>query len=197
MKILFLGPAESPLIPWLEAQGESVVARQDKITEAPAEGGFEFLISYGYRFILREPVLRAFAAGRAINLHIAFLPWNRGADPNLWSWVEGTLKGVTIHHMDEGIDTGDIVAQRSIWKFGDDDLERETLATTYARLQEEVQSLFRASWPRIREGRAHSMKQYGQGSFHRAKDKERLAPVLAAQGWNTPVARLVNFRGSG
>jgi methionyl-tRNA formyltransferase len=188
MKILFLGRLDSPLISWLKASGESVVALQDKITaDSIAPQNFEFLISYGYRFILKPPVLALFP-NRAINLHIAFLPYNRGADPNFWSWVENTPKGVTIHHIDEGVDTGDIIAQRGIWNFGD--LEKETLGTTYHRHQQEMQSLFKASWPRIKADQADRMPQHGQGSFHKVKDKERLAHLLLPDGWNTPVSRL-------
>lgn len=189
MKLLFLGSAESPLINWLEAAGESVVARQDRITNSIASENFEFLISYGYRFILKEPVLNLFP-NRAINLHIAFLPWNRGADPNFWSWIENTPKGVTIHHIDKGVDTGDIIAQRGIWDFGN--LETQTLATTYQRLQEEMQALFKASWQRIKEGRVERIAQYGRGSFHKVKDKEQLSHLLTA-GWDTPVSALIDY----
>ena len=49
---------------------------------------------------------------RVVNLHIAYLPYNRGADPNLWSVLEDTPAGVSIHYVDEGVDTGDIIAQR-------------------------------------------------------------------------------------
>ena len=34
--------------------------------------------------------------GKIINLHISFLPFNRGYYPNLWSHQEGTPSGVTI-----------------------------------------------------------------------------------------------------
>ncbi len=49
-----------------------------------------------------------------INLHISFLPWNRGAHPNFWSFYDDTPKGVTIHLIDEGIDTGAIIYQKEI-----------------------------------------------------------------------------------
>lgn len=46
-----------------------------------------------------------------MNLHISYLPWNKGADPNFWSCIDGTPAGVTLHHIDAGVDTGDIIAQ--------------------------------------------------------------------------------------
>ena len=48
---------------------------------------------------------------------MSYLPWNRGADPNFWSILEDTPKGVTIHIMDESIDTGDILYQKDPLEF--------------------------------------------------------------------------------
>jgi len=36
------------------------------------------------------------------------------ADPNVWSFIEKTPKGVSIHYLDAGIDTGDIIAQKLV-----------------------------------------------------------------------------------
>jgi methionyl-tRNA formyltransferase len=140
-------------------------------------------VSYGYQHILPKTVLDRFP-DRAINLHIALLPWNRGSDPNFWSIVDGTPKGVTIHYLDEGIDTGDIIAQREV-AFADDD----TLRTSFEKLRRAIAALFREHWPDIRAGTCSRTSQQGRGSFHRAKEKDRLARLLT-HGWDTPVARI-------
>ncbi len=50
-----------------------------------------------------------------LNLHPSRLPANRGPDPLFWTLREGKHQtGVTVHYMDEGMDTGDIVAQTLI-----------------------------------------------------------------------------------
>lgn len=50
-----------------------------------------------------------------LNLHPSWLPANRGPDPLFWTLREGKHQtGVTVHYMDEGMDTGDIVAQTLI-----------------------------------------------------------------------------------
>ncbi len=184
-KLLFLGPENSPLLAWLREEGEDVFQTEEKITEhllraeAPT-----FLISYGYRHILSKEILDGFP-NKAINLHISYLPWNRGADPNLWSFVEGTPKGVTIHYLDEGVDTGDIIAQQEL----EFDLENETLATSYEKLQWAIQSLFKNNWPNIKRGACQRTKQVGEGTLHKAKDKKHLVQKLS-QGWDTPVSEL-------
>jgi methionyl-tRNA formyltransferase len=181
MRVLFLGPADSPLIDYLASAGEDVHSTAEQLDIATPDA--EFLVSYGYRHILRKDVLDRFPS-RAINLHISYLPYNRGADPNLWSIVEGTPKGVTIHHLDEGIDTGDIIAQRRV-EFSPDD----TLRSSYAKLQAAMVDLFREQWPSIRSGTSARRKQDGAGTFHKTKDGERLRQLLTA-GWDTPIESL-------
>lgn len=184
-RILFLGSEDSPLIAWLRKSGDEVVQRSGELAAAEVRRErFTWLISYGYRHILREEILGQFP-GRAINLHISYLPWNRGADPNLWSFVDRTPKGVTIHHLDRGVDTGDIIVQEEVKL----DAAGETLATSYAKLQHAVQELFKRHWSEIRSGACPRRSQRGEGSVHKTKDRERLAHLLK-DGWNTPVSVL-------
>jgi len=142
-----------------------------------------FVVSHGYRHIIRKQILDRFPS-RAINLHISYLPYNRGADPNLWSILEGTPKGVTIHYLDEGVDTGDIIAQRRVELSSED-----TLRTSYAKLQEALCDLFRREWAGIRTGRCDRRRQEGTGTFHKSKDLEAVRHLLTS-GWDTPIASL-------
>jgi methionyl-tRNA formyltransferase len=56
------------------------------------------------------PLLAAAPLG-FLNMHPALLPAHRGPEPLFWSFRAGDPAGVTIHAMDETLDTGDIVAQ--------------------------------------------------------------------------------------
>jgi len=49
-----------------------------------------------------------------INTHPSYLPYNRGKHPYYWSIVDGTPFGVTIHRVDDGIDTGSILWRQEI-----------------------------------------------------------------------------------
>src|SRR6266536_191528 len=50
-----------------------------------------------------------------LNVHPSLLPANRGPEPLFWTFREGNQRtGVTIHLMDEGMDTGPIVAQEAL-----------------------------------------------------------------------------------
>jgi methionyl-tRNA formyltransferase len=184
MNVLFLGPPDSPVFDFLRSSEGPVVQTMD-----PLDGAFfdrhpvDFLVAHGYRHILRPAVLDRFPR-RAVNLHISYLPWNRGADPNLWSFIENTPKGVSIHYLDAGIDTGDLIAQKKV-EFAPDD----TLRTSYERLQREIADLFAEHWPEILAGTCDRLKQSGAGSFHRIADREKVAHLLTS-GWETRVGHL-------
>jgi methionyl-tRNA formyltransferase len=49
-----------------------------------------------------------------LNLHPSLLPAYRGPEPLFWVLRAGAEIGVTVHFMDEGLDTGDIAAQAPI-----------------------------------------------------------------------------------
>jgi len=184
MNVLFLGPPDSLVFDFLKSTEAGVVQ-----TMEPLDAAFfdrhpvDFLLSHGYRHILKPHVLDRFPR-RAVNLHISYLPWNRGADPNLWSVIENTPKGVSIHYLDAGIDTGDLIAQRVVQFAGG-----ETLNTSYSRLQAEIAQLFQEHWRQIRDATCAAAKQVGTGSFHRVSDREKVSHLLT-NGWDTPVAQL-------
>ena len=124
----------------------------------------DMIISYNYNYLIRQDVI-SFMEGQIINLHISYLPWNRGFSPNLWSFIDNTPKGVTIHYIDEGLDTGDIIVQES-YEF---DPTKETFESTYIFLNEKIKELFISWWDRIRSGKVLAIKQEGIGSFHLEK----------------------------
>jgi len=63
----------------------------------------DLLVAGGFRHIVPEDVLEIPTLG-AINLHKSYLPYNRGANPNVWSIVEDGPAGVSIHYMTADID---------------------------------------------------------------------------------------------
>ena len=184
--VLFLGREDSAILAHLREVEPSVVAlgpEQPLTPEWIEELAPLMAVIHGYRLILRRPVLDRLP-DRIVNLHISYLPYNRGADPNLWSLLEDTPAGVSIHYVDEGVDTGDLIAQRRL-ELGDE----ETLATSYAALQAAMLELFREHWPAIREGRCERRPQTGPGTSHRVADRAAVEHLLIA-GWDTPVGAL-------
>jgi len=113
----------------------------------------DYLVSCGYRHTVPEDVLEVPSEG-CLNLHPALLPYNRGANPNVWSIVEGTPAGVTLHYMDPGIDTGAVVAQREVkTDFADSGKD------LYERLEDAQVALFGETWPAVEAGEATATPQ--------------------------------------
>ena len=99
------------LFRWLNEEGHIITINSNILdAEWCREKSFDLTVSYTYRYILTEEVLSALN-NNVVNLHNSFLPFNRGADPNLWSIVEGTPRGVSLHYMDSKLDKGYIIAQ--------------------------------------------------------------------------------------
>jgi methionyl-tRNA formyltransferase len=140
---------------------EAVVAR---IRSMEAELGVSILFNY----ILRQNLIDAFPEG-VVNLHPSYLPYNRGQYPNVWSIVEGTPAGVTLHYIDAGVDTGDLIAQRTVAVEPVD-----TGESLYRKLEEEGLKLFRESWPAITTKTAARQPQTGGGTYHRTRDVESI-----------------------
>tara|TARA_B100001741_G_C16461831_1_gene555556 strand:- start:229 stop:828 length:600 start_codon:yes stop_codon:yes gene_type:complete len=188
LKILFLGNSKSPVYLWLKKIGEDIIFASEPISEDfVKKNKFNFLVSYGYRYILKKKILKLFGEC-AINLHISYLPYNRGSDPNFWSFMDNTKKGVTIHKINEGIDTGNIIVQKEIVF---DNIEEQTLSSTYNILQSEIQSLFFENWDLIKRKRISSFPQKESGSFHQKKDMLKYEFLLKKNGWDTKVTTLL------
>jgi methionyl-tRNA formyltransferase len=140
------------------------------------------IISYNYDYLIEDEIIN-FINGNIINLHISFLSWNRGFSPNFWSFIDNTPKGVTIHRIDQGLDTGDIIVQKEL--FFDED--QETFKTSYDKLNQEIVELFKDNWEMIKSGNYVPIKQEGNGTYHNKKQlKEHIAKYHT--DWNENIA---------
>lgn len=101
---------------------------------------FDLGISVHYRHILNEGQLGLFKYG-VINIHPSCLPYGRGSDPAIQALLFHHPAGVTVHWMDEGIDTGNILFQITVEK-----RPFETGEELYARLIETYPLVFDLFW---------------------------------------------------
>ena len=93
-----------------------------------------------------------------INLHISFLPYNRGANPNFWSFIDQTKKGVTIHEINSKIDAGNIIFQKEI-KFNIKKNKNLTFRDTHNTLILEIEKLFIKNYKAIIYGSYKTKKK--------------------------------------
>ncbi len=91
------------------------------LTEAVAAHGPDLVISAGFMKILGKAFLDRFG-GRIVNTHPALLPAFPGAHAVRETLAYGAkLSGCTVHFVDDGVDTGPIIAQRAVPVLDDDD----------------------------------------------------------------------------
>ncbi len=175
----------NPLQAFLEADAEvrTLTIVNQKFKAEDISGKFDIAVSYGYRYILRQCQLDEIPI--FVNMHIAYLPWNKGADPNLWSLISRTPSGVTIHHINSGVDTGDIIAQEKV----EFDMKEGTLRTSYNNLKLAIEDLFYRSWGAIKNGTAPRIVQdQNAGTLHRMKDKKSFFDRITPNGWDTKLS---------
>ncbi len=89
----------------------------------------DLILAAGYAIILKEEIL-ALPGLLSVNFHASLLPHYRGKHPVFWALRNGEKwSGLTVHVMDPGIDTGDIIYQVKIRTRRNDNV-----ATMYKRI---------------------------------------------------------------
>ena len=97
----------------------------------------DFVVLAGFMRILKGDFLRAFPE-RVVNIHPALLP----SFPGLEAWKQALdygvkVTGCTVHFVDQGIDTGPILAQQTVPV-----LDNDTPASLHERIQEAERVLY-------------------------------------------------------
>lgn len=103
--------------------------------------GAELGISLYFAHIFTSELINAFPRG-IVNLHPSLLPYNRGRRTAIWSIIDGTPAGATLHMVDEGVDTGPVLAQEEVPVHPHD-----TGGSLYRKVEDAAVELFRRSWP--------------------------------------------------
>jgi methionyl-tRNA formyltransferase len=143
------------------------VWRAPELRTAETVAAFERLkpdlgVSGWFGYLLKPDLLATFSKG-CVNLHAAYLPWNRGWHTNVWPILDGSPAGVTLLYIDEGVDTGDLITQRAI-PVGPTD----TGGSLHERLTLAIIDLFKETWPEIVAGRApRTTQDHGRATLHK------------------------------
>jgi phosphoribosylglycinamide formyltransferase-1 len=96
-------------------------AFDEAVLRALREHGVEWVALAGFMRVLTPGFLRAFG-GRIVNVHPALLPAFPGVNAVRQALLHGVkVTGCTVHFVDEGIDSGAIIAQRAVSVLDGDD----------------------------------------------------------------------------
>jgi phosphoribosylglycinamide formyltransferase-1 len=108
----------------------------------------DWVVLAGFMRILKGQFLRAFE-GRVINIHPSLLP----SFPGLEAWKQSLdygvkVTGCTVHLVDQGVDTGPIIAQQTVPV-----LDTDTAATLHERIQGAERTLYPSTLAALARGR--------------------------------------------
>lgn len=108
-----------------------------RVVEILRESRVDLVVLAGFMRMIKAPLLEAFPR-RIVNIHPSLLP----QFPGLEAWAQAVAAGVaksgcTVHYVDGGMDTGEVLAQREVPTFPGD-----TAQTLHARIQEAEHALY-------------------------------------------------------
>lgn len=160
---------------------QPVTLRAPGALEPIAAARPEVIVVAAYGLLLPAALL-AMAPRGAINIHASLLPRWRGAAPVQRALLAGDAEtGITIMQMDEGLDTGAILAQRRLAIEPVDDTE-----TLTARLAAVGAEMIVATLADIAAGRARAIPQAEEGASYAPK----IAKDEAVIDWSRPCAEI-------
>lgn len=105
----------------------------------------DYIISVHFQHFIPKEILGIPTHG-VVNLHPAYLPYNRGWHTPSWAILDQTPYGATLHFMEEEIDAGDIIARKMI-----EIKPEDTANTLYQKALTAEFELFKQSWPDLAE----------------------------------------------
>ena len=124
-------------VPYAKGGAEVRRAAETVITTALEAYGTNLVVLAGFMRILTPSFVDRWK-DRLVNIHPALLPRHPGAHGIADSFASGDAElGITVHYVDDGVDTGPILAQRSFPKS-----ETPTLAEAETRLHQLEHSLY-------------------------------------------------------
>jgi methionyl-tRNA formyltransferase/RimJ/RimL family protein N-acetyltransferase len=143
----------------------------------------DLLLINSYSMIIREDV-QALSRLGGINVHCALLPKNRGCNPIQWAILKGdNTVGVTLHEIDNGIDTGSIIDQLSVPLFFED-----TWIDVRDRLNTVTDRLISKNVEKILSGKWNATPQQDQ----LATVGRRRTPEDGLFSWDEPIVSIYN-----
>jgi len=125
----------------------------------------DYIVGVHFPYLVPESMLEVSGRG-FLNLHPAYLPFTRGWHTPTWSILEGTPAGATLHFIDRGLDTGDIILQKQLHVTEDD-----TAHSLYQKVKKLELEVFQQAWPQLLSGHPTRIPQdLSVGTFHKRKD---------------------------
>ena len=131
----------------------------------------DYIFGIHFPYIISKEFLEIPKIG-FLNLHPAYLPFNKGWHTPSWAIIDGTIYGATLHFMSEQLDCGDIIHQKKLIIQPED--TANTLYKKVLKLEEEVFYEAFDDWVRLKP---KTIKQTSIGTSHSKKDLKDIQEI--------------------
>lgn len=125
----------------------------------------DYIIGIHFPYLISKEVLNIPIIG-FLNLHPAYLPYNRGWHTPSWAIMDETPIGATLHFMAEALDAGDIIYQEELSPGPGD-----TANSLYKKLKALELEVFKKAWPQLKNLQpSRTPQELNAGTSYKRKD---------------------------
>lgn len=163
-----------------------VRVNSDEFYQEAKRYGCDLFVSMSYNQIFKERIMNL-PPLKTINCHAGKLPFYRGRNILNWALINDEKEfGITVHYVDAGIDTGDIILQRT-FPVSEEDTYATLLQVAYVEcatvLYEAIKQIQQGTHKRVKQD---SIDPYGMYCGMRAEGDELI-------DWNSTSREIFNF----
>lgn len=145
--------------------------REESNLEAIKQMDLDYIFGIHFPYIIPKAVLEIPRIG-FLNLHPAYLPYNKGWHTPSWAIIDKTPYGATLHFMAEALDEGDIVHQKALEVSAAD--TANSLYQKVLKLEEEV---FFEAFDNLVSKNPKRLPQSEEGTAHSKKDLKEVQEI--------------------
>lgn len=138
----------------------------------------DYIFGIHFPYIIPKEVLEIPKVG-FLNLHPAFLPFNKGWHTPSWAILDKTPYGATLHFMIEALDEGDIIHQKEL-----EVLPQDTANSLYQRVLKLEEQLFYEAFDTIKSLSPNRTKQNSKGTSHTKRDLHKIQEINLSENQN-------------
>jgi len=161
-----------------------VLQKSSELMTAIVEYKPELCIVVGWYWVLKPELLKIVPYGW-LGIHASLLPKYRGGAPLVWAVLNGETKtGLSLFYFDEGMDTGDIVAQKEVRIEFED-----TIEDILVKVENRSREIVGENYPLLLTGNAPRLTQDHSQSTYAALRQ----PSDGRIDWDQPAPIIYNF----
>jgi len=144
----------------------------------------DLILVIGWYYMIPTSIIQLPPKG-TIGIHASLLPKYRGNAPLVWAIINGEKEtGISLFYFDEGVDTGDIIAQKK-FEIADTDTIKEVLEKTKTCSKE----ILLQTMPLLKEGKAQrKVQDHSQATIF-----PKRTPADGAIDWSLPAKQIRDF----